>query len=217
MTEKPTTDRNEAGFKVGTPNPLEGLAAASAVGFAMAAQAVDMWFGVVSGMARASQEMLNPNLDRKPGEPPAYVSTKKAAAVVALKPRAKQTAPMAAPVVKLLQPAKTIAALAVAPIAPEPPVKIAAIMPEDFRRPQAIEMPTTPDDLKLVSGVGPKLEKVLHGLGIWTFGQIAELAPEEIAWLDDYLGLDGRFGRDGWAEQAGMLAAGVPSAKRAGA
>lgn len=83
-----------------------------------------------------------------------------------------------------------------------------ALEPEDFRPPKKIAKPARPDDLKQISGVGPKLEKVLNGLGVWTFAQIAEWGPEEIAWVDDSLGFDGRIGRDGWIAQAAALARG---------
>ncbi len=46
-------------------------------------------------------------------------------------------------------------------------------MPEDFHQPKAMEKPASPDDLKAISGIGPKLETVLNGLGIWTYEQIA--------------------------------------------
>jgi NADH-quinone oxidoreductase subunit E len=32
-----------------------------------------------------------------------------------------------------------------------------------------------PDDLKMISGVGPKIEGILHSLGIYTFDQVAEV------------------------------------------
>jgi NADH-quinone oxidoreductase subunit E len=80
------------------------------------------------------------------------------------------------------------------------------IMPEDFHRPRAIGKPKDADDLKLISGIGPKLEQVLNGLGIWTFAQIAGWTAEEIAWVDDYLAFGGRIGRDEWLKQAKALA-----------
>ncbi|WP_349364330.1 MAG: hypothetical protein ABL307_03045 [Roseitalea porphyridii] len=82
------------------------------------------------------------------------------------------------------------------------------IMPEDFRQPRKMEKPASPDDLKMISGVGPKLESVLNSLGIWTFAQIAEWTPEEVAWVDDYLQFKGRIERDGWIAQAAALAKG---------
>jgi len=84
----------------------------------------------------------------------------------------------------------------------------AHLEPEDFRRPAEIEKPESPDDLKMISGVGPKLEQVLNGLGVWTFGQISEWTAEEIAWVDDYLQFKGRIERDDWIRQASALAAG---------
>src|SRR5690606_36471643 len=61
--------------------------------------------------------------------------------------------------------------------------------------PAARTRPAQPDDLKAISGIGPMLEKVLNGFGIWTYGQIAALSADEIAWLDDELGFAGRIGR----------------------
>ncbi len=89
--------------------------------------------------------------------------------------------------------------------APKPQAK-GELAPEDFRQPAEIARPETPDDLKQISGIGPKLEQVLNGLGIWTFGQIVEWTPEEVAWLDDYLQFKGRIERDTWQAQAKTLA-----------
>lgn len=86
------------------------------------------------------------------------------------------------------------------------------LAPEDFRRPVEIEKPEMPDDLKLISGVGPKLEQVLNGLGIWTLAQIADWKPEEAAWVDDYLQFGGRVERDNWISQAAALAKGGATA-----
>ena len=83
---------------------------------------------------------------------------------------------------------------------------IEAIMPEDFVRPKLASKPAQPDDLKQISGVGPKLEQVLNDLGIWTFDQIADLTAAEIAWVDDYLQFSGRIIRDNWLAQASKLA-----------
>lgn len=85
---------------------------------------------------------------------------------------------------------------------------ITALEPEDFRRPAEVEKPSQTDDLKMISGVGPKLEKVLNSLGIWTFDQVAKWTPNEIAWVDDYLQFKGRIDRDDWTAQAAALAAG---------
>ena len=66
---------------------------------------------------------------------------------------------------------------------------------------------TGPDDLKLIKGVGPKLEAMLHELGYFHFDQIAGWTPEEVAWVDENLeGFKGRVTREGWVEQARELA-----------
>lgn len=41
--------------------------------------------------------------------------------------------------------------------------------------------PLVPDDLKVVEGIGPKIEELLHNEGILTFGQLAATAPERIS------------------------------------
>ena len=75
-------------------------------------------------------------------------------------------------------------------------------------RPAAIEKPAQPDDLKLISGVGPKLEGVLHGLGIYTYAQVASWKQAERDWVDGYLKFKGRIERDDWVRQAEALAKG---------
>jgi NADH-quinone oxidoreductase subunit E len=74
------------------------------------------------------------------------------------------------------------------------------------------------DDLKLIVGIGPKLEALCHSLGFYHFDQIAGWTEGEIAWVDDNLeGFKGRVTRDKWVAQAKILAAGgtVEEAERA--
>lgn len=67
-----------------------------------------------------------------------------------------------------------------------------------------------PDDLKKIKGIGPKLEKTLHEMGVYHFDQIAGWGPAEQAWIDDNVkGFKGRATRDNWVAQAKTLAAGV--------
>ncbi|CAM5422541.1 NADH-quinone oxidoreductase subunit E [Aquamicrobium terrae] len=75
-------------------------------------------------------------------------------------------------------------------------------------RPKGIEKPTAVDDLKLISGVGPKNEAVLHELGIYTFAQVASWKKAERAWVDGYLNFHGRIEREDWVKQAKALAKG---------
>ncbi|WP_232823091.1 NADH:ubiquinone oxidoreductase [Oceanibium sediminis] len=63
-----------------------------------------------------------------------------------------------------------------------------------------------PDDLKKIKGVGPKLEQVLNGLGVYHFDQIASWSDDEVAWVDENIeGFKGRVTRDGWVAQASEL------------
>ena len=64
------------------------------------------------------------------------------------------------------------------------------------------------DDLKKISGVGPKLEKTLNSLGVFHFSQIAEFTPDNVAWVDRHLRFKGRIAREKWIDQAKTLAAG---------
>lgn len=65
------------------------------------------------------------------------------------------------------------------------------------------------DDLKMISGVGPKLESLLNSLGFFHYDQVAKWTSEEITWVDENLtGFKGRATRENWVEQAKTLADG---------
>lgn len=61
------------------------------------------------------------------------------------------------------------------------------------------------DDLKKISGVGPKLEQVLNSLGISSYAQIARWSAADAAKIDEQLKLNGRISRDDWIGQANRL------------
>jgi NADH-quinone oxidoreductase subunit E len=65
-----------------------------------------------------------------------------------------------------------------------------------------------PDDLQQISGIGPGLERTLHGLGIFHFRQIAAFTPENVAWVNQRLRFRGRIEREDWIGQAKRLASG---------
>jgi len=88
----------------------------------------------------------------------------------------------------------------------------APVAPVTARKPKAARKPAAPapgskpgDDLKRISGVGPKLEQVLNGRGIRRLADIAALSAADVARLDAELGLDGRVARDDWVGQAKAL------------
>lgn len=110
-----------------------------------------------------------------------------------------------------------------APDAPKPAVKQAAEAKKATAKPEtkaeaavAEKEPETlkaardgkADDLKLLKGVGPKLEETLNELGFFHYDQVAAWTEAEVAWVDSRLKFKGRIDRDGWIEQARKLAAG---------
>jgi predicted flap endonuclease-1-like 5' DNA nuclease len=73
--------------------------------------------------------------------------------------------------------------------------------------PERLEGPEgAADDLKLINGIGPSIEKVLNGLGIYHFRQIAAFTPANVAWVDQRLRFKGRIAREDWIGQAKALA-----------
>jgi len=63
-----------------------------------------------------------------------------------------------------------------------------------------------PDDLKLIVGIGPVLERMLHNLGVTTFRQIARWSERDSAEFDAKLPeFPGRIVRDQWVTQAREL------------
>lgn len=68
--------------------------------------------------------------------------------------------------------------------------------------------PSKVDDLKMIAGVGPKLEGVLHNIGVYQFAQIASWKKKDIAYVDERLKFKGRIEREDWVKQAKALAKG---------
>jgi predicted flap endonuclease-1-like 5' DNA nuclease len=67
------------------------------------------------------------------------------------------------------------------------------------------EAPENKDDLKKITGVGPKLEETLNKLGVYHFAQVAGWSADEVQWVDDNLSFKGRIDRDDWVGQATEL------------
>lgn len=95
--------------------------------------------------------------------------------------------------------AKTAAPKAEATEAKAPAAKKAAKPAADFT-----------DDIKLIGGVGPALEKKLIAAGITSLTQIAAWKKADVAKFDEELEFHGRIERDEWVAQAKDLVAGKP-------
>jgi large subunit ribosomal protein L21 len=87
--------------------------------------------------------------------------------------------------------------------APKAEAKPAAAVPAGalFAAPEG-----APDDLKLIKGVGPVLEKKLNDFGVTKFAQVAAFTRDDIEKLDEALSFKGRIDRDEWLAQAAELA-----------
>lgn len=76
------------------------------------------------------------------------------------------------------------------------------------QRPQTLSSPRggLADDLKIIKGIGPKLEQMCHRMGYYHFDQIARWTEAEVAWVDANLeGFKGRVSRDRWVVQAKVI------------
>lgn len=137
--------------------------------------------------------ILTPWLGKGGAMPAAKKPAAKKPAAVKAPTKAKAAAP-----VKAKAPTKVKAA----------PAKIAEVPASSEKKPRTMTAPrkSGADDLKLISGVGPKLEGVLNELGFWHFDQIAKWTGAEIAWVDSRLKFKGRIERDNWIAQAANLA-----------
>ncbi|GHA24879.1 50S ribosomal protein L21 [Devosia pacifica] len=71
------------------------------------------------------------------------------------------------------------------------------------------------DDVKLIGGVGPALEKKLAANGVTSLTQIADWTADDVAKFDDLLNFKGRIERDDWIGQAKDLIAGKPPRAKA--
>ena len=93
--------------------------------------------------------------------------------------------------------------------APKPaPAKATPAAPKKKPAPSKAKAPSKKDDLKQISGVGPALEKKLHGMGVTSFQQIADWKAADIKEVDEKLNFKGRIQREGWVKQAKSLAKG---------
>jgi predicted flap endonuclease-1-like 5' DNA nuclease len=99
------------------------------------------------------------------------------------------------------------------PAAPKPAAPMPAAQPVSSGKPSrpkglAAARSGKSDNLQMISGVGPKLEKTLHGLGFFHFDQIANWTRDEVEWVDEHLRFKGRIDREEWIPQCKLLADG---------
>jgi len=98
--------------------------------------------------------------------------------------------------------AKAPAALADLPV--EKPAKTARAKkgPEILKAPRKGKA----DDLKLIEGIGPAMEKLVNSFGVFHFDQIAAWTDEDVAFFDAKMDrFKGRITRDKWVAQAKII------------
>ncbi|RKF15002.1 NADH-quinone oxidoreductase subunit E [Roseovarius spongiae] len=108
------------------------------------------------------------------------------------------------------KPEETASAASPAP-KPAPEAKSDSGAADAGAKPETLDAPRggKADNLKLIKGVGPKLEALLNRLGFHHFDQIAAWSDAEVRWVDQNLeGFKGRVSRDEWVKQAKTLAKG---------
>ena len=174
-------------------HPVAGAAAMSAIGIGLASHAFGVWMGALTGAAGVSQRLFDSSAS---AEEPAKEGQAGA------KPAGEDMAASG-------KPARAKAAVAAKRSAATVTVKSSRIASATDVQPgnsKPSAMPLPADDLKAIAGVGPKLEQVLNGLGIRSYGQIATWTGEEIAAIEEALGFKGRIARDDWTGQAAALA-----------
>ena len=119
----------------------------------------------------------------------------------AKKAAAKPAAKAAPKTEKAAKPAaKTTKAKAAATKAPAPAA--------EGGKPAALSAPRggKADDLKVIEGIGPKLEELVNSYGVYHYDQIAAWGAEEVAWMDGNMPrFKGRVTRDKWVAQAKII------------
>ncbi|HWT57138.1 MAG TPA: 5' DNA nuclease [Rhizobium sp.] len=173
-------------------HPAAAFAAATAIGFGLSTQMAGAFFGafqsalettgkVAAALDETPPDELAPDVEIRPE------NIRPAVKVVARPATSKRAGPKLTVVRPVSEP--------VPASEPKPAVKA-----------KPVARAKKADDLKLIAGIGPKLEQVLNAKGIRSFAEIAAWSDEDIARLDAELGFNGRIGRDDWSGQAKVLA-----------
>lgn len=144
----------------------------------------------------------------KAGQQPSRAAGARASGRAAPRPKASDKHPT--------PPRPGAAARAEPPASSGPRAVAAATAPGE--RPPAFDSPRggKADDLKRITGLGPKLEEKLNGLGIYHYDQIAGWGEGHVAWIDRELTTRGRVARDDWVGQAAAFTSGPKPASDKG-
>ncbi|MBB5663520.1 NADH-quinone oxidoreductase subunit E [Rhizobium leguminosarum] len=173
-------------------HPAAAFAAATAIGFGLSTQMAGAFFGAFQSALETTGKVAAALDDTPPDELAPDVEIRPENIRPAVKVVAKPAAAKGAgPKLTVVRPVS------------EP---VPASQPKPAVKAKPVARAKKADDLKLIAGIGPKLEQVLNAKGIRSFAEIAAWSDEDIARLDAELGFSGRIGRDDWSGQAKVLA-----------
>ncbi|KAG1648823.1 putative 22 protein in nqo2 3'region [Nymphon striatum] len=140
--------------------------------------------------------------------PAPVVAAAAATAAVAVPKPAPAPKPVPKPEpVKAPEPVALVSPAPVKKATPKPKPKPKA-KPKPKPRPKKPAAPKTPDDLKLIRGIGRQNEARLNALGVNRFDQIGKWTKKDAADWGNRLAFPGRIEREEWIPQAKKLAAG---------
>ncbi|MBN8953904.1 MULTISPECIES: NADH-ubiquinone oxidoreductase [unclassified Rhizobium] len=215
-------------------HPAAAIAAVTAIGFGFSSQMAGAFLGAFQGAVEATtrlaealeDEKHEPEAAAKPAaanggagdDRPVEVATVAKAVApkpVAPKPAAARQKPVSA---KKAEPKPAVTAPKVATTTAKKTAKVEVATPAAAKKVEVaapVAAKTGPvrgrkaaekaDDLKRISGIGPKLEQVLNGRDIKRFADIAAWSDADVERIDAEFGFDGRIRRDDWVGQAKAL------------
>lgn len=185
MKTEAKDDKEDGGVQLNPlmANPAVMMAAATAYGIRMTGQWATMFLNALQEQAAAAGAGASAGSPDAEAEPAGVVEVEPSEATGLTQPATEVAAPAAKPERKTVKVAKA--------------------------RKEAARKVSSPDgdDLKRISGIGPKLAEVLASRGLTTFAALAEMNEATLAELDVELGLEGRILRDDWSGQARKLMA----------
>jgi len=174
---------------------------------------IALWllFGPSKSTAAPVETEVKPAISQPEAAAPVAPAPKAPAPKAKAPAKPKTTAPKAevkSPAAKTAAPKAAIPKAAKPKTAVPKPAVTKAAAPK-AAAPKAAKAAKGPDNLRLIKGLGPKLNTMLNDLGVTRFDQIAGLDAAAVAALDAKLGtFAGRITRDNFVDQAGLLAKG---------
>ena len=212
---KAVRDQAEKAMRI----PL-GMASPFWLAFGAAASVGVGWWWMSRWTQAANLEAMTKPLFKSPAPAPKVAV---AAPVIAEKPVV--AAPIVKEVVVEAAPAPVLKSPALVKADPAPAPKTAAVTPVAAEKPvvaapivkkavvkaapaPVAPVPSEPDDLTQLVGIGPKLADALAARGVTQFAQVAAWTDKDVARFDSELKLLGRAARNEWVAQAKRMVKG---------